>query len=103
MPTEADHVQGVSAPGRYDATVNSAADALRIVKQALPGAVGIPPGAPGQPDPSPPPGVGSWYQLHPPEPSVGNDLPHIKYADWTGGKKGAGGRWGHLFFPPEGP
>jgi len=28
-------------------------------------------------------------------------LPHIKYADWTGGKKGSGGTWGHLFFPPE--
>ncbi len=34
---------------------------------------------------------------------VGNDLPHVKYADWTRGKKGRGGSWGHIFFPPEDP
>jgi hypothetical protein len=49
-----------------------------------------------------PSGVKTWYQVQPPEPSVGNDLPHVKYADWTQGKKGRGGTWGHLFFPPAG-
>jgi hypothetical protein len=38
----------------------------------------------------------AWWQLHPSEPSVGNDLPHIKFQDWTGGK--SKGVSGHIFF-----
>ena len=101
VPTEADHVNRVRAPGRYDATVGSEAEARRIVQQALPHAQELSPAMAGQPYPSPPPGVKAWFQVHPAEPGVGNMLPHIKYADWTGGKKGAGGTWGHIFFPPS--
>lgn len=100
VPTEADHVKGVKAPGKYDATVGSEAEARRIVQQALPHAQELPPAVAGQPYPSPPKGVKAWFQVQPAEPDVGNMLPHIKYADWTGGKKGSGGTWGHLFFPP---
>jgi hypothetical protein len=100
VPTEADHVNGVKAPGKYDATVGSEAEARRIVRQAPPHAQEVPPAVTGQPYASPPKGVKAWFQVHPAEPDVGNPLPHIKYADWTRGKKGSGGSWGHLFFPP---
>ncbi len=101
MATEADHVRGVGAAGKYDATVGSEAEARRIVQQALPHAVELPPAVTGQPYPNPPKGVKAWFQVHPAEPEVGNMLPHIKYADWTGGKKGTGGTWGHIYFPPS--
>jgi hypothetical protein len=100
VPTEADHVKGVKAPGKYDATVGSEAEARRIIQQALPHAQELSPVVAGQPYPSPPPGVKAWFQVQPAEPAVGHLWPHIKYADWTGGKKGSGGTWGHLFFPP---
>ena len=100
VPTEADYVKGVKAPGKYDATVGSEAEARRILQQALPHAQELLPAVAGQPYPSPPYGVKAWFQVQPAEPDVGNMLPHIKYADWTGGKKGSGGTWGHLFFPP---
>jgi hypothetical protein len=100
VPTEADYIKGVKAPGKFDAIVGSESEARRIVQQALPNAQELPPGIAGQPYSSPPQGVRSWFQVHPAEPGVGNMLPHIKYADWTGGKKGSGGTWGHLFFPP---
>ena len=101
MPTEADHVNGVRASGKYDATVGSEVEARRIVQQALPHAQELPPAVAGQSYASAPKGVKAWYQVHPAEPNVGNMLPHIKYADWTGGKKGTGGSWGHIFFPPS--
>ena len=93
-------IRGIRCPGRCDATVTSEADARRFVLEALPGAVELPYAQVGQPYPSPPPGVLRRYPFHPPEPGVGHDLPHLKYEDWTGGKKGRGGSWGHLFFPP---
>jgi len=98
--TEDEIIKGVQRPGRFDATVASEADALRIVRAALPHATELPPAVAGQPYPSPPPGVRAWFQVQPAEPGAGHDLPHVKYADWTGGKKGSGGTWGHLFFPP---
>jgi hypothetical protein len=102
VPTEADHVRAIQAPGRYNAIVGTEVEALRIVRQALPHATEVPPGVPGQPYPQPAPGVKTWYQVQPAEPDVGNMLPHVKYEDWSGGKKFKGGRWGHLFFPePE--
>jgi hypothetical protein len=101
VATEADHIRGVSAAGRYDATVGSEDEARRITQQALPHALELPPGVVGVPYPSPPAEVKAWFQVQPAEPNVGNMLPHIKYADWTGGKKGSGGTWGHLFFPPS--
>jgi hypothetical protein len=64
----------------------------------MPGAPELPPAFAGQPYPKPPPGCLKWYQLHPSEPSVGNARPHFKYEDWTGGKKGRGGSWGHIEF-----
>ena len=92
-------VQGVRSPGRYDATVASEADALRLARAALPHAAELPPAIVGVPYPPPPPGVRAWFRAEPAEPAVGNLLPHVKYADWTAGKKGRGGSWGHLFFP----
>jgi len=100
VPTEADYVKGVKAPGKYDATVGSEAEARRILQQALPHTQELLPAVAGQPYSSPPYGVKAWFQVQPAEPDVGNMLPHIKCADWTGGKKGSGGTWGHLFFPP---
>jgi hypothetical protein len=80
--------------------VGSEAEARRIIEQALPNAQEISPATAGQPYPKPPGGVKAWFQVQPPEPSAGHDLPHIKYQDWSHGKKGFGGTWGHLFFPP---
>lgn len=80
--------------------VESEADARRLVRTALPHAVELPAAVSGQPYPAPPPGVKAWYQVHPAEPSVAISLPHVKYADWTKGKKGRGGSWGHICFPP---
>ena len=99
--TDEEVVEGIRQPGRFDATVGSETDARRLVGEALPHAVPLPGATSGEPYPPPPPGVKAWYQSHPPEPSVGNDRPHVKYADWTRGKKGRGGSWGHVFFPPE--
>lgn len=98
--TEADIIKGIQAAGRFDATVRSDAEALRLVRTALPHATELPPAVAGQHYPSPPPGVKAWFQVQPAEPSAGNNLPHVKYADWTRGKKGRGGSWGHIFFPP---
>jgi RHS repeat-associated protein len=91
-------VEGVRAPGKFDATVPSKEEALQAVRTALPDAVEVPEAVEGVPYPKPGPGVKKWYQVQPAEPQVGNDLPHVKYADWTGGKKGTGGSWGHIFF-----
>ena len=104
MPTEADHVRGVKAPGRYDATVGSEEEARRIMEQAMPDAPELPPAVAGQPYPTPPPGTDKWFQRHPPDAAPGSNdpnLPHLKYADWTRGKKNKGGSWGHLYFPGE--
>lgn len=54
MPTEADHIQGVKAPGKYDAVVGSEAEARRIAQQALPHARELSPGVVGVPYPNPP-------------------------------------------------
>lgn len=104
MPGEADHVRGVRSPGRYDAEVGGEDEARRIVRAALPGAIELPPAEEGRPYPGPPPGAKRWFQAHPADAAPGSDdpdLPHIKYADWTGGKKNRGGSWGHLYFPPQ--
>ncbi len=39
---------------------------------------------------------GFGWQIHPPEPNVSNDLPHLKFWDWTGKK--SKGLDGHIFF-----
>jgi hypothetical protein len=95
---KASTVNGIKAPGLFNDTVGSLDEARAAIKKAFPDAVELPPALPGKPYPSPPPGVKKWFQVHPPEPGAGNDLPHIKYVDWTTGKKGTGGSWGHLFF-----
>jgi len=92
-------VKGIKAAGSFNHTVKSLDDALATIRKAMPDAVELPPAVAGQPYPSPPAGVKKWFQIHPPEPGVGNNLPHIKFADWTNGKKGTGGSWGHIFFP----
>jgi hypothetical protein len=99
--TEDDIIQGIQQPGKFDATAASEADARRIVQTALPHAVEVPAVIPGKPYPNAPPGVKAWFQVQPAEPHVGNKLPHVKYQDWTGGKKRTGGSWGHIFFPPS--
>lgn len=98
LPTEAEIIQGIASPGRYDAIVGSEADARRLLQAAMPDAVELPPAVAGQPYAAPAAGCKKWYQLHPPEPAVGNDRPHFKYADWTRRKKGRGGSWGHIEF-----
>jgi hypothetical protein len=87
---EDDIINGTKRPGKFDATVGSETDARRIVQAALPHATELPLAVPGQPYPTPPIGVKAWFQVQPAEPGVGNSLPHVKYADWTRGKKGRG-------------
>jgi hypothetical protein len=102
VPTESEIIKGIKAPGKFDATVASEGEARRFVQTALPHATELPAAVAGQPYPSPPKGVKAWFQVHPPDSTPGSglpDLPHIKYADWTGGKRGSGGSWGHIFFP----
>ncbi|MGE0374723.1 MAG: hypothetical protein AB7Q45_04855 [Planctomycetaceae bacterium] len=89
-------MHGITSPGRYDSPVTTAEHARRLLQTAMPDAVELPPAVTASPYPNPPPGCRKWYQLHPPEPGVGHVRPHFKYADWTQGKKGAGGKWGHI-------
>ena len=98
MATDAEIVQGIQAPGRYNAVVGFEAHARRLLRQAMPGAPELPPAVAGLPYPKAPPGCLRWFQLHPPEPAVGHARPHFKYEDWTRGKKGRGGSWGHIEF-----
>jgi hypothetical protein len=100
MPDLSDHVKGVQSAGKYDAIVDTEEVAREIVRTALPHAIEIAPASSGAAYPAPPQGVKAWFQVQPAEPHVGNVWPHVKYADWTSGKKGSGGSWGHLFFPP---
>ena len=97
---EDDIIKGIQAPGRFNATVASEAEARRIIQAALPHAQELPAAVTGQAYPKAARGVKAWFQVQPAEPSVGHVLPHIKYEVWTAGKKGSGGSWGHLFFPP---
>jgi hypothetical protein len=89
-------VNGIRRPGKFDATVASEDEATRLVREALPDAIELPRAIAGQPYAGPQPGVKKWFQVHPAEPGVGNDQSHVKYADWTGGKKGRGGSWGQI-------
>jgi hypothetical protein len=98
VPTEAEIIKGIQGAGRYNASVYSEAEARRLLQQAMPDAIELPPATAGLPYPNTPPGCKKWYQLHPPEPIVGHVRPHFKYADWTRGKKGIGGSWGHIEF-----
>ena len=93
-------IDGIRSPARFNATVGTEDEARRLVSMALPHAIELSPAIPGKAYSTPPQGQKAWYQVHPPEPSVGNHLPHVKYADWTKGKKGRGGSWGHLYFDP---
>ena len=99
MPTENEIINGIRRPGSYHATVASEADAKRLVRAVLPHAVEVPAAVVGQPYPLANQGIKAWYQVHPAEPNVGHNLPHVKYENWTKGKKKSGGSWGHLFFP----
>jgi len=92
-------IRGIRAAGVFNHTAKSLDDALASIRKAMPDTVELPRAIAGRPYPSPPPGVKKWFQIHPPEPGVGNNLPHIKFVDWTNGKKGTGGSWGHIFFP----
>src|SRR5207302_10109527 len=94
-------IDEIRSPGPFDATVGSEDHARELVSTALPHAIELPPATSGQQYATPPKGQKAWFQVHPAEPSVGNDSPHVKYADWMNGKKGRGGSWGHVFFPPS--
>jgi hypothetical protein len=98
VATDAEIAQGIQASGPYDAVTTSEDHARRLLQLAMPDAVELPPAVAGHPYPNPPSGCRKWYQLHPPEPRVGRTQPHFKYADWTGGKRGRGGTWGHIDF-----
>jgi len=79
--------------------VASEDEARRLLQLAMPDAVELSAAVAGKPYPNSLAWCRKWFQLHPPEPRVGNDRPHFKYADWTGGgKKGRGGSWGHIEF-----
>jgi hypothetical protein len=78
--------------------VDSESTARRLLQQALPDAIELPFATVGQPYPNPPAGCLTWFQLHPAEPLAGNYRCHFKYVDWTNGKKGQGGTWGHIEF-----
>ena len=76
--TDQEIIDGIQQPGRFDAVVASEADALRLVRAALPNALELPQPVPGRPYPPLPRGARQSYQLHPPEPGVANNLPHVK-------------------------
>ena len=98
MATDAEIVQGIQAAVRYNAVAGSEAHARHLLQQAMPDALELPSAIAGRPYPKPPRGCLKWFQLHPPEPSVGHARSHFKYEDWTRGKKGRGGSWGHIEF-----
>jgi len=104
LAIDADHVRAIQGIGKYDAIVGSEEEARRIMRRASPDALELPPAVAGRPYPGPPFGVIKWFQRHPPDAAPGSNdpsLPHLKYADWSRGKKNRGGSWGHLFFPDE--
>jgi hypothetical protein len=72
------HDYRIKAPGRYNALVGSERDARRLLQQAMPDGVELPPAVAGQSYPTPAPDVKKWSQLQPPEPDVGHILPHFK-------------------------
>jgi hypothetical protein len=98
MPTDAEIIQGIQSHGRYNAIVGSEDERRRLLQAAMPDGLELPPALQGQSYPKPPKGCLKWYQLHPPEPKVGQARPHFKYEDWSRGKKGRGGSWGHIEF-----
>jgi len=102
--TDEEIIKCLQGPGKFDTKVQSEADALRIVRLALPHAVELPPAIAGKSYPAPPAGAKAWFQVHPPDAASGSglpNLPHVKYVDWTRGKRKKGGSWGHVFFPSE--
>jgi hypothetical protein len=90
-------VKQIAAPGKFDAEASSLGHALELAKKAFPNGEHVPSAIPGIPYPKPADSKGPWFQVHPPEKLV--DSWHVKYEDWTGGKKDSGGSWGHILFP----
>jgi hypothetical protein len=84
-------------PGKHNVTVGTKTEALDLARKAVPTGTHLPDEVAGQAYGSTK-GIKSWFRVEPAEPAVGNDLPHVKFADWTGGKKRTGGRHGHIFF-----
>jgi hypothetical protein len=101
VATDDEIVKGIASPGRYDVTAATEERARGLLKKAMPDALELPVAIAGTPYPTPPTGCRKWYQLHPPEPGVGHAHPHFKYVDWTHGKKGTGGSWGHVEIAPR--
>src|SRR5262249_40383017 len=70
-------------------------EALALVRRALPHGTELPEAVAGQEYGSTR-RIKTWFRVEPVEPN--NALPHVKYADWIGGKKRSGGIWAHIFF-----
>lgn len=98
MATVPDIIKGIRAVGEYSTLVASESEARELLKRAMPDALELEAATAGEIYPKAPPGCKKWFQLQPPEPAVGNDRPHFKYENWTHGKKGRGGSWGHIEF-----
>ena len=57
MPTDDGIINGIKAPGRYNALVGSEMDTRRLLQQAMSDGIELPPAVAGQPYPNPSPGV----------------------------------------------
>ncbi|MDW8244738.1 MAG: hypothetical protein RMJ88_16140 [Thermogemmata sp.] len=90
-------LEKLTRPGRHNVTVTTKTEALNLARQILSGAQHLPDAVTGQAYGSTK-GIKKWFRLEPAEPAVGNNLPHVKFADWTSGKKTTGGRYGHIFY-----
>ena len=81
------YIQNAKGKGN-NLTVNSQEEALNLIKKAKPDLKQFPTYTNEK--------YKAGYEIHPPEPNVGNVLPHIKWKDWSLGK--AKGADGHIFF-----
>jgi hypothetical protein len=91
--------QARTRPSNHHA--DSLEDALNAIKSILgPEAVELPPGFQSETYLDAPPGTKKWFRIEPPDgPDEHNREYHVKFADWTRGKKGTGGVDGHITFP----
>ncbi|SIO67996.1 intein C-terminal splicing region/RHS repeat-associated core domain-containing protein [Singulisphaera sp. GP187] len=92
-----------SGKPHYNENADSLDDALNAVKNFLGSdAIEAPPGVPdsaGNPGVYVDPAFGTkkWFRIEPPD--GGSNMFHIKFQDYTGGKRGRGGINGHITFP----
>ena len=102
MPAENDIIDGIKRTGNLMLPLPPKLRQNSSYKRRYPMPPSCLPQSRGQPYPASPKGVKAWFQVHPTDATPGSgipNLPHIKYVDWTGGKRGKGGSWGHIVFP----